>query len=97
MRYYKEKTIETEEQKSEGANGSTPKAVPKVVWVRKFKGSIFVVFKTPEQAKKLLAEEINFMGNVIVSYPNTNNNFSVSMRFVWILFSTYCIDFLFVF
>lgn len=40
---------------------------PQLVWVRKFKGSIFVVFKTVELAKKVLDEpSIEFKGVTIV-------------------------------
>jgi hypothetical protein len=80
MRHYKEKTIETEVKKEEGQseNGSAPaKVEPKIVFVRKFKGSIFVVFKTPEQAQKVLEEEITHLGTPIVS--------SVRSFFCWSL------------
>lgn len=47
---------------------SEDKSEPQLVWIRKFKGSIFVVFKTVELAKKLLDEtSIDFKGATIVS------------------------------
>lgn len=50
------------------AKASEDKSEPQLVWIRKFKGSIFVVFKTVELAKKLLDESnIEFKGATIVS------------------------------
>jgi lupus La protein len=48
------KTENGAEQKSE------EKSEPQLVWIRKFKGSIFVICKTVEQAKKVLEEDIVF-------------------------------------
>lgn len=77
MRWYKEKTFEV----AKSANGTdgekTEEGAPKeseeggegvVVWVKKFKGSILVVFKSVELATKFLQEtNIVFKGNNIVS------------------------------
>lgn len=62
MRWYKEK--EFDNTAPEGENGS---AEGKVVWVKKFKGSILVAFKTVDQAKAFMEkEDITYMGNKIV-------------------------------
>lgn len=84
MRYYKEKTIKTEaelkkevEEKEGGSseNGDVKKeedkSEPKLVWIRKFKGSILVVFKTVEQAKAILEDNtMIFLSTPIVSFMN---------------------------
>jgi len=79
MRYYKEKTIvckpqakasDNESEKDKNAVETAPQ--PEIIWIRKFKGSIFVVFKTVENAKVLL-DEADLM------YKGT------SVRFIYLL------------
>jgi len=76
MRYYKEKMLlpptTTTEVKAEQEADAKPKLVPastgtdKIVWVKKFKGSIFVVFKTEEQAKAALRDISTFGGHPLM-------------------------------
>lgn len=64
-----------EENGGEAKDAKKPEASsePQLVWVKKFKGSIFVVFKTIEQAKKLLEDEIVYKGLSIVSWSALEN------------------------
>lgn len=50
------------EKKTDGASSE-----PQLVWIKKFKGSIFVSCKTIEHAKKILEDTIVFHGAPIVS------------------------------
>jgi len=71
---------ETKEGDSKDPDGEVPKPVEeapkatttvpssitsKIIWVKKFKGSILVVFKTEDQAKKALADITTYAGNPV--------------------------------
>jgi len=74
-----EAEIKKEQEEKQGENGEgkaengdeqksadKSESEPQLVWIRKFKGSVFVVFKTVEQAKKVMEDSsIVFNGSPI--------------------------------